>query len=82
MDTAFAALDASRFHGPAVDMATLLGPADPEVQANAQAAREILVRLEAAPFIHAGWTRRWPACRSADDHQRLKPGERRRPAGA
>jgi tetratricopeptide (TPR) repeat protein len=35
----------------AIDMATLLDPADPEVRAAAEAAREILVRLEAAPFI-------------------------------
>jgi class 3 adenylate cyclase/tetratricopeptide (TPR) repeat protein len=34
-----------------LDMATLLEPADPEVRAAAAAAREILVRLEAAPFI-------------------------------
>ena len=34
-----------------LDMATLLDPADPEVRAAAEAAREILVRLEAAPFI-------------------------------
>jgi hypothetical protein len=32
-------------------MATLLDPADPEVRAAADAAREILVRLRAAPFI-------------------------------
>ena len=32
-------------------MATLLEPADPEVRAAAEAAREILVRLRAAPFI-------------------------------
>ncbi len=35
----------------AITMATLLKPADPEVLAAAAAAREILVRLEAAPFI-------------------------------
>ena len=35
----------------AITMATLLEPADPEVQAAAKAAREILVRLKAAPFI-------------------------------
>lgn len=34
-----------------VDMATLLDPADPEVRAAADAARDILVRLEAAPFV-------------------------------
>ena len=34
-----------------LDMALLLDPADPEVRAAAEAAREILVRLEAAPFI-------------------------------
>jgi len=34
-----------------LDMALLLDPADPEVQARAQVAREILVRLEAAPFV-------------------------------
>jgi class 3 adenylate cyclase/tetratricopeptide (TPR) repeat protein len=34
-----------------LDMATLLDPADPEVRAAAEAAREILVRLRAAPFI-------------------------------
>jgi hypothetical protein len=32
-------------------MATLLDPTDPEVRAAAEAAREILVRLRAAPFI-------------------------------
>jgi len=35
----------------AIDMATLLDPTDPEVRAAGEAAREILVRLEAAPFI-------------------------------
>jgi class 3 adenylate cyclase/tetratricopeptide (TPR) repeat protein len=35
----------------AITMATLLEPADPEVRMAAQAACEILVRLEAAPFI-------------------------------
>jgi hypothetical protein len=35
----------------AIDMATLLDPADPEVRAAAEAAHEILVRLGAAPFI-------------------------------
>jgi tetratricopeptide (TPR) repeat protein len=35
----------------ALDMALLLDSADPEVRAAAEAAREILVRLEAAPFI-------------------------------
>jgi class 3 adenylate cyclase/tetratricopeptide (TPR) repeat protein len=35
----------------ATTMATLLEPADPEVRAAVDAAREILVRLEAAPFI-------------------------------
>ena len=35
----------------AIDIATLLDPAEPEVLAAAEAAREILVRLEAAPFI-------------------------------
>jgi tetratricopeptide (TPR) repeat protein len=34
-----------------LDMATLLDPARPEVKAAAESAREILVRLEAAPFI-------------------------------
>ncbi len=34
-----------------LDVATFLDPADPEVRAAAAAAREILVRLEAAPFI-------------------------------
>jgi len=34
-----------------IDMALLLDPADPWVRASAEAAREILVRLEAAPFI-------------------------------
>ncbi len=34
-----------------VDMATLLDPADPEVRAAADAAREILVRLQAAPYL-------------------------------
>jgi class 3 adenylate cyclase/tetratricopeptide (TPR) repeat protein len=34
-----------------LDMALLLDPADPEVLAAAEIAREILVRLEAAPFI-------------------------------
>jgi class 3 adenylate cyclase/tetratricopeptide (TPR) repeat protein len=35
----------------AITMATLLEPSDPEVRAAAVSAREILVRLEAAPFI-------------------------------
>jgi len=35
----------------AITMATLLEPTDPEVRAAADAAREILVRLGAAPFI-------------------------------
>ncbi len=35
----------------AIDMATLLDPADPEVRAAGEAAREILVRLEATPFV-------------------------------
>ena len=35
----------------AITMATLLEPADPEVRPAAEAAREILVRLQAAPFI-------------------------------
>ncbi|MEO8463618.1 MAG: hypothetical protein ABI555_10415, partial [Chloroflexota bacterium] len=34
-----------------IDMATLLDPSQPEVQAAAAASREILVRLGAAPFI-------------------------------
>jgi hypothetical protein len=34
-----------------IDMATLLDPSDPDVRAAAESAREILVRLEAAPFI-------------------------------
>jgi hypothetical protein len=32
-------------------MATLLDPSDPEVRAAAEAAREILVRLGAKPFL-------------------------------
>jgi hypothetical protein len=32
-------------------MATLLGPAEPEVRVAAEAAREILTRLEAKPFL-------------------------------
>jgi hypothetical protein len=32
-------------------MATILDPTDPEVRAAAEAARETLVRLEAAPFV-------------------------------
>ncbi len=32
-------------------MAMLLDPTEPEVRAAAESAREILVRLEAAPFI-------------------------------
>jgi len=36
-----------------VDMALLLDPADPDVGAAADAAREILVRLEAVPFVAA-----------------------------
>jgi hypothetical protein len=35
----------------AIDMARVLDPTDPEVRAAADAAREILVRLEAARFI-------------------------------
>ncbi|MDQ2966686.1 MAG: AAA family ATPase [Chloroflexota bacterium] len=35
----------------AIDMATLLDSKEPEVRAAAESAREILVRLEAAPFI-------------------------------
>ena len=35
----------------ALDMATLLDPSEPEVRAAAESAREILVRLEAKPFI-------------------------------
>ena len=35
----------------AIDMATVLDPSDPEVRAVAEAAREILVRLRATPFI-------------------------------
>lgn len=34
-----------------VDMATLLGPADPEVRAAAERAREILARLGAKPLL-------------------------------
>ena len=34
-----------------ITMATLLEPTDPEVRAAAEATREILVRLEAAPFV-------------------------------
>ena len=34
-----------------LDMATLLDLTDPEVRAAATAAREIMVRLEAAPFV-------------------------------
>ena len=35
----------------ALEMATLLDPAEPEVRAAAEAAREIFVRLEAAPLV-------------------------------
>ncbi len=35
----------------AIDMATVLDPAKPEVRAAAEAAREILVRLKATPFV-------------------------------
>jgi hypothetical protein len=35
----------------AIDMATLVDPAEPEVRAAADAAREILVRLGAVPFV-------------------------------
>ena len=35
----------------AIDMATLLDPSEPDVRVAAEAAREILVRLEARPFI-------------------------------
>jgi hypothetical protein len=35
----------------AIDMATLLGTGDPEVAAMVAAGREILVRLEAAPYL-------------------------------
>ena len=35
----------------AIEMATLLGPAEPEVRVAAEAAREILTRLEAKPFL-------------------------------
>jgi tetratricopeptide (TPR) repeat protein len=34
-----------------LDMATLLDPSEPEIRAAAESAREILVRLEAQPFI-------------------------------
>ncbi len=34
-----------------IDMAILLDPADPEVRAAARASRDILVRLEAGPFV-------------------------------
>ena len=34
-----------------LDMAVLLDPSDPEVRAASESAREILVRLEAAPFL-------------------------------
>jgi hypothetical protein len=34
-----------------LDMATLFDPAEPEVRTAADDAREILVRLEAAPFL-------------------------------
>jgi hypothetical protein len=34
-----------------LDMALLLDPSDPEVRAAAEAAHQILVRLEAVPFI-------------------------------
>jgi class 3 adenylate cyclase/tetratricopeptide (TPR) repeat protein len=34
-----------------IDMATLLDPSDPEVRAAAEAAREILIRLGAKPFL-------------------------------
>ncbi len=36
----------------AIEMATLLDPAEPEVRAAADAAREILTRLRATPFLH------------------------------
>ena len=35
----------------AIDMATVLDPTDPEVRAAGEAAREILVRLRAVPFV-------------------------------
>ena len=35
----------------AIDMATVLGPAEPEVGAVVDGAREILVRLGATPFV-------------------------------
>ena len=35
----------------AIEMATLLDPADPEVRAEAEAAREILTRLGATPLL-------------------------------
>src|SRR4029077_7849978 len=35
----------------AIDMATVLDPSEPEVRAAGEAAREILVRLRAVPFI-------------------------------
>ncbi len=35
----------------AIDMATLLDPAEPEVRAAAEAARETLTRLRAQPFL-------------------------------
>jgi hypothetical protein len=41
-----------------IDMATLLEPADPEVRAAADSARDILTRLGAHPFI-GGSARRW-----------------------
>jgi class 3 adenylate cyclase/tetratricopeptide (TPR) repeat protein len=34
-----------------IDMATLLDPADPEVRAAAEASRDILIQLEAVPFV-------------------------------
>ena len=52
-----------------LDMATLLDPADAEVRAAADAAREILVRLEAAPFLArlvAAMARSGQAARPAD----------------
>ncbi len=60
-----------------LDMATLLDPADPEVRAAAWAAREILVRLEAAPFL----TRLDAALGRSSDAAGISPtGAERRPA--
>ncbi len=63
-----------------LDMATLLNPTEPEVRAAAQAAREILVRLEAAPFLarlDAAMERRRVSTPAAVQAARLsEPGQR------